>query len=65
MVHYKHSTCFPPKYINITFQKGGNETEDGDSRDTGEFVEYEWAGQTRIRATSLMEGGFGGEKNNN
>lgn len=32
-----------------------------DSNDTGShevFVEYEWAGQTRIRATSLLEGGF-------
>ena len=25
------------------------------------FVEYEWAGQTRIRATSLLEGGFRGK----
>lgn len=24
------------------------------------FEEYEWAGQTRIRATSLLEGGFKG-----
>ena len=24
------------------------------------FEEYEWAGQTRIRATSLLEGGFRG-----
>ncbi|GFS18893.1 E3 ubiquitin-protein ligase RNF220, partial [Elysia marginata] len=26
----------------------------------GEFEEYEWAGQTRVRATSMLEGGFSG-----
>lgn len=27
----------------------------------GGYEEYEWAGQTRIRATSLLEGGFAGK----
>lgn len=27
------------------------------------FEEYEWAGQTRIRATTLLEGGFRGTCN--
>ena len=27
----------------------------------GEFEEYEWAGQTRVRATSMLEGGFSGK----
>ncbi|XP_064476837.1 E3 ubiquitin-protein ligase RNF220-like [Ornithodoros turicata] len=29
-----------------------------ESGDNGTFEEYEWAGQTRIRATSMLEGGF-------
>ncbi|KAH9500356.1 hypothetical protein Btru_071583 [Bulinus truncatus] len=27
----------------------------------GEYEEYEWAGQTRVRATSLLEGGYSGQ----
>ncbi|XP_059143077.1 E3 ubiquitin-protein ligase RNF220-like [Physella acuta] len=27
----------------------------------GEYEEYEWAGQTRVRATSMLEGGFSGQ----
>lgn len=27
----------------------------------GEYEEYEWAGQTRVRATSMLEGGFSGK----
>lgn len=26
----------------------------------GGYEEYEWAGQTRIRATTMLEGGFAG-----
>lgn len=40
---------------------GGNSDEDeNDSIDVeGEsYEEYEWAGQTRIRASSLLEGGY-------
>ncbi|CDH58471.1 ring finger protein 220 [Lichtheimia corymbifera JMRC:FSU:9682] len=30
------------------------------SSDQGAWDEYEWAGQTRVRATAMMEGGYGG-----
>lgn len=29
--------------------------------DTETFEEYEWAGQRRVRATSMLVGGFSGE----
>lgn len=40
--------------------------DDDDSIDVeGEsFEEYEWAGQTRIRASSLLEGGYSAAGNN-
>lgn len=31
------------------------------SSDQGAWDEYEWAGQTRVRATAMMEGGYGGK----
>ncbi|KAI9352572.1 hypothetical protein BDR26DRAFT_929136 [Obelidium mucronatum] len=40
-----------PEYNNI-----GNDGGGGD--DEPEFEEYEWAGQTRVRVTSMLEGGF-------
>lgn len=45
-------------------RKNGNQSDDDDDDDDsidveGEsFEEYEWAGQTRIRASSLLEGGY-------
>lgn len=40
-------------------KKEGGEVDDNDDTSAHEvFEEYEWAGQTRIRATSLLEGGF-------
>lgn len=35
---------------------------DMDSENGTRFEEYEWCGQKRIRATSLLEGGFRGEQ---
>ena len=35
-----------------------DDNDDANGHDV--FEEYEWAGQTRIRATSLLEGGFKG-----
>lgn len=46
-------------------RKNGNQSDNDDEDDDdsidveGEtFEEYEWAGQTRIRASSLLEGGY-------
>lgn len=39
-------------------KKEGSRIDDNDSNGQEVFEEYEWAGQTRIRATSLLEGGF-------
>ena len=42
-------------------QKEGRAVDDiGDANGQDVFEEYEWAGQTRIRATTLLEGGFRG-----
>lgn len=42
-------------------QKEGGGVDDVDDANGHEvFEEYEWAGQTRIRATTLLEGGFRG-----
>ena len=46
---------------DFQFQRGADAGEKHeDEQDNGAFMEYEWAGQTRIRATALMEGGFKG-----
>lgn len=39
-------------------KEGGGVDENDDINSHEVFEEYEWAGQTRIRATSLLEGGF-------
>ena len=38
----------------------GTDDEEGGGDGGQVFMEYEWAGQTRIRATSLLEGGYAG-----
>ena len=44
-------------------QKEGGGIDDIDANGQEVFEEYEWAGQTRIRATTLLEGGFRGTCN--
>lgn len=45
-------------------QKEGGGVDDIDDTNGQEvFEEYEWAGQTRIRVTTLLEGGFRGTCN--
>lgn len=39
-------------------KEGGGIDDNEDANGHDVFEEYEWAGQTRIRATSLLEGGF-------
>lgn len=40
----------------------GGDDEEVDVEGDGEtFEEYEWAGQRRVRATSMLIGGFSGE----
>ncbi|XP_035392171.1 E3 ubiquitin-protein ligase RNF220a isoform X4 [Electrophorus electricus] len=43
-------------------REGGMEDDQGDvdSESSTRFEEYEWCGQKRVRATSLLEGGFRG-----
>jgi hypothetical protein len=36
-------------------------TDNEDKEDTESFEEYTWAGQTRVRASSMVEGGLGGK----
>jgi hypothetical protein len=46
------------------FQHGATADEDENvdvEGDSEMFEEYEWAGQRRIRATTLLVGGFAGE----
>lgn len=44
-------------------REGGTEDDQADMEGENgtRFEEYEWCGQKRIRATSLLEGGFRGE----
>ncbi|ORX93055.1 hypothetical protein K493DRAFT_38820 [Basidiobolus meristosporus CBS 931.73] len=47
----------------LTTHELGNESQDAttpSSVSSTQFVEYEWAGQSRVRATSLLEAGFAG-----
>ncbi|XP_048587892.1 E3 ubiquitin-protein ligase RNF220 isoform X2 [Nematostella vectensis] len=44
-------------HVESCLRKRG-EASDEVNGQTSSFEEYEWAGQTRIRATSLLEGGF-------
>lgn len=39
-------------------EKGNNSSSEDENIDVEGFEEYEWAGQTRIRASSLLEGGY-------
>lgn len=39
---------------------GDDDSADMDGESGRSFEEYEWAGQKRIRATALLEGGFRG-----
>lgn len=39
---------------------GDDDSADMDGESGRGFEEYEWAGQKRIRATALLEGGFRG-----
>lgn len=43
-------------------QQNGDEPEDDEPLDVegDSYEEYEWAGQRRIRATSMLQGGFAG-----
>lgn len=54
--------CFLMKQLFVfDLQKEGGGVDDIDDANGHEvFEEYEWAGQTRIRATTLLEGGFRG-----
>lgn len=47
-------------YLFLLQKEGGGVDENDDINSHEVFEEYEWAGQTRIRATSLLEGGFRG-----
>lgn len=40
---------------------GDEDSADMDGENGRGFEEYEWAGQKRIRATALLEGGFRGK----
>lgn len=40
---------------------GDDDSADMDGENGRGFEEYEWAGQKRIRATALLEGGFRGK----
>ena len=45
----------------LSLQRGQLEDEAVDVEgDTEEYEEYTWASQTRIRAASLLDGGFSG-----
>ncbi len=43
---------------------GDDDSADVDGENGRGFEEYEWAGQKRIRATALLEGGFRGKHTN-
>ena len=48
-------------WLYFFLQKEGRAVDDiDDTNGQDVFEEYEWAGQTRIRATTLLEGGFRG-----
>lgn len=56
-----HIYIFVKTFINksFLFQQKGEEDENVDVEgDCEQYEEYTWAGQTRIRATSMLEGGF-------
>lgn len=38
-----------------------SQQQQSSSSEPGAWDEYEWAGQTRVRATAMMEGGYGGK----
>lgn len=42
-------------------QNANVDEEEVDVEGDPEYEEYEWAGQTRVRATSMLVGGFSGE----
>jgi len=47
---------------NASGQSAGLDEEEVDVEGDAEtFDEYEWAGQRRVRATSMLVGGFSGE----
>lgn len=47
--------------MSLCNQRHEGEEEPVDVEGDGEqYEEYTWAGQTRIRATTLLEGGFAG-----
>lgn len=49
------------QWLYLYLQKEGRAVDDiDDANGQDVFEEYEWAGQTRIRATTLLEGGFRG-----
>lgn len=41
----------------------GSDDESIDVENAESYDEYEWAGQTRIRASSMLEGGYSGAGN--
>ncbi|GFN98521.1 E3 ubiquitin-protein ligase rnf220-like isoform x2 [Plakobranchus ocellatus] len=48
-------------HVELCLKQQRNGVEEEEPVDVeGEFEEYEWAGQTRVRATSMLEGGFAG-----
>jgi hypothetical protein len=40
----------------------GSSDRTTNSNTDGQWDEYEWAGQIRVRASAMMEGGYGGKK---
>jgi len=46
---------------NPAGQNANVDEEEVDVEGDPEYEEYEWAGQTRVRATSMLVGGFSGE----
>lgn len=46
------------EHVDRCLARGGGDDEDESVDAEGSFYEYEWAGQSRLRATALLEGGF-------
>ncbi|XP_029826788.3 E3 ubiquitin-protein ligase RNF220 isoform X1 [Ixodes scapularis] len=46
------------EHVDRCLARGGGDDEDESVDAEGSFDEYEWAGQSRLRATALLEGGF-------
>lgn len=48
-------------HIDQCLANMNNNTAESSTSGGGTWVEYEWAGQTRVRATAMMEGGYSGK----